>query len=117
MHEQVFHKGYLELRNHIRILEKAPDIDDRLAGEIELAIGRMRRAEDEQIAAADDVVEREQFRIGGERIGGDERVGGHHRLGEARERLLELVAQRRRVSSMSALNAMPSRPTVMRERS
>ena len=32
-----------DLRNHVRVLEEAPDIDHGLAGEIEVAVGRVRR--------------------------------------------------------------------------
>src|SRR5262249_62347957 len=75
-------------RNDVRLGEEAPHVDHRLAGEIEVAIGRVRRAQDEEIAARDRLVERDELRIGG-----DEGVGGEHAAGEAQERLLELVAQ------------------------
>src|SRR5712692_5081353 len=76
------------LSDHIRLLEKTPHVDHRLAGEVEVAIGRMWRAENEEIAALDHVVQGKQLRVGG-----DERIGGQHHAGMARERLLELVAQ------------------------
>ena len=46
-----------DLRNHVRVLEEAPDVDHRLAGKIEVAVGRVRRAQDQEIAARDHVVE------------------------------------------------------------
>ena len=49
----------------------------------------MRRAQNEEIAAFDHLVEGKQFGVGGH-----ERIGGEHRLGQTRERFLELVAQR-----------------------
>src|SRR5262249_28753495 len=76
-------------RDYIRVLEKAPDVGHRLAGEIEIAIGGVRCAEHEQVAARDKLVERQQFRVGG-----DERIGGQHGGGVAQQRLLELVAER-----------------------
>src|SRR5262249_34167755 len=45
------------LRDHVRLAQKSPHVDHRLAGEIEVAIGRMRRAQNEEIAAFDHVVE------------------------------------------------------------
>src|SRR5204862_5088978 len=78
------------LEDDVRLLQAAPDIDYRLAAEIELAIRGVRRTQNEQVAARDNLVERPQFRIGG-----DEGVGGKHRSGVALQRLLELVAERR----------------------
>src|SRR5262249_56613534 len=77
------------LRDDICLGEKAPHVDDRFAGKIEVAISGMRRAQDEEIAAAYHLLQTEEVRIGGH-----EWIGGEHCLGEARERLLEFVAQR-----------------------
>jgi len=49
----------------------------------------MRRAQDEEVAAPYHIVEREKVAVGGH-----EWIGGEHRLSQARERLLELIAQR-----------------------
>jgi N-acetylmuramoyl-L-alanine amidase len=76
------------LRNHVGVRQRAPDVEHRLASEIERAVDGMRRAQHEQIAARDHLLEREQLGVGG-----DERIGGQHRLGVGRQRLLELVAQ------------------------
>jgi hypothetical protein len=45
------------LSDHISLGEKSPHVDDGLAGEIEVTITRMRRTQDEQIAAPDHIVE------------------------------------------------------------
>src|SRR5919201_908919 len=73
----------VELADHIRLAQIPPHIDDGLAGEVEVAIGRMRRAQDEDVAATYHLLEREQ--VG---IGGHEGIRGQHGLRQARERLL-----------------------------
>src|SRR5262249_10148860 len=78
------------LRDDVRFGEESPNVDDRLTAKVEVAIGRVRRAQDEQIAAPDHVVEGKQFGVGGY-----ERIGGQHPGGQTREGLLELVAERR----------------------
>ncbi len=75
--------------DHVRLLERAPDIDHRLPGKIELAIAGVRRAEDEEIALRDHGLKGHQVRVGG-----DKGIGGQHRGRMARQRLLEFVAQR-----------------------
>src|SRR5262245_62601904 len=77
------------LREHIRLGEEAPHVDHRLAGEIEITISRVRRAQDQDVAARDQLVESRELRICGH-----ERVGAQYPAGEIGERLLELVAQR-----------------------
>src|SRR5262245_30191981 len=71
------------LREHIRLGEEAPHVDHRLASEIEITISRVRRAQDQHVAAGDHIIEPRELRIGGH-----ERVGAQHRAGEVRERLL-----------------------------
>src|SRR5262245_53223320 len=73
-----FFRDRKRLRDDVGLLQAAPDVDHRLAVEVELAIGGMRSAENEEIAARDHLVERKQYRIGG-----DERIGGEHRGGLA----------------------------------
>ena len=45
-------------------LHEAPHVDQRLATELELAIGAMWRAQDENVALRQDAIERQQIRIG-----------------------------------------------------
>src|SRR5215470_5624937 len=83
------HNRVCALGDDICLAEKAPHVDDRFAGEIEVAISGMRRAQDEEIASPYHLLQTEEIRIGGH-----EWIGGEHRLGQARERFLELVAER-----------------------
>src|SRR5262249_5774391 len=48
------------LRDDICLGEKAPHVDDRFAGKIEVAISGMRRAQDEEIAAAYHLLQTEE---------------------------------------------------------
>src|SRR5271166_1169345 len=64
--------------DHVCVFERAPDVDHRFSGEVERAIRLMRRAQDEEIALRDHLLERPQFRVAlHERIGGEH--GGRHR--------------------------------------
>ena len=54
------------LRDDVRAGEKAPNVDHRLAGKVEVPIARVRRAENHQVALRDHVVERQQIGIAGD---------------------------------------------------
>ena len=70
-------------------LHKAPDIDQRLAARVEMLIGRVGSAEDQDVAALDHLGERQQLGVGL-----DERIGGQHLRRVERQGPLELVAER-----------------------
>ena len=71
-------------------LHEAPHVDQRLATELELAIGVMWCAQDENVALRQDAIERHQIRIGLHI-----RIRGENPLGRHQEGFLELVAERR----------------------
>src|SRR5215813_6023474 len=76
--------------DEVGVLEQAPDVDHRLAPEIGMLVALVRGAQDQDVAALDDLVERKQLGIDGH-----EGIGGQNLVGEAVQDLLELVAQRR----------------------